>query len=470
MSTDLRRQLPQIEQWLSSELGVALANEFCRTELIDVMRADLADVRTRISAGATELPPFTGEPCQNRLRAALVALRTDSLRQTINATGIVIHTNLGRAPLADAAIAAIAATANGYSNLEFDLDSGKRGSRYQHVESLLTRLTGAEGALVVNNCAAAVLLVIAEFARGGEVLVSRGELIEIGGSFRVPDVIAQSGAQLVEVGTTNKTKLADFERAMTERTRAVLSTHPSNFRIIGFTEKPTLEQLAAFAHRQGILCLEDLGSGSLLPLQVGNEPPEPTAQESLRAGVDVVAFSGDKMLGGPQAGIILGRGELIKRLKRNPLLRALRIDKLSLAALVATLRQYLPPHDPRQQIPVLRMLSAERDEIAKRARALLRPLRRISGVSAELVDDVSYAGGGALPMQEIPSVAIRVAVAGLDATTFAARLRHTDPPVIARISGEALQFDLRTVPEREVKPMLAAIQQAALSTGGQALA
>lgn len=460
MSTNLRRQLPQIEQWLSSEVGTALASEFSRVELLEVMRADLASLRAGLAAGADRLPAFTGVECLNRLRAVLVAQRTDSLRQTINATGIVVHTNLGRAPLADAALAAIAKTASGYSNLEFDLETGKRGSRYQHLESLLTRLTGAEAALAVNNCAAAVLLMIAEFARGGEVIVSRGELIEIGGSFRIPDVVAQSGAQLVEVGTTNKTRLADFERALTERTRAVLSTHPSNFRIVGFTEKPGLDELAAFAHRHGLLCLEDLGSGSLLPITVGEAAPEPTAQDSIRAGVDVVTFSGDKMLGGPQAGIVLGRAELIKRLKRNPLLRALRIDKLSLAALVATLRQYLPPHDPRREIPVLRMLSADKDEITRRARKALRPLRQIPGVAAELVDDVSYAGGGALPMSEIPSTAIRVTVAGVAAGELATRLRRTDPPVVARISGDALQLDLRTVPEREIKELLGAIRQA----------
>jgi L-seryl-tRNA(Ser) seleniumtransferase len=460
MAKDLLRQLPQIDQWLSSTTGITLAGEFSRAETADVMRAFLGALRAELLNGADQLPAFDGPDVLQRLRADLLAQRTDSLRRTINATGIIIHTNLGRAPLADAALAAIAETARGYANLEFDLDTGKRGSRYQHVESLLTRLTGADAALVVNNCAAAVMLVLAEFARGAEVLVSRGELVEIGGSFRIPDVIAQSGAQMIEVGTTNKTRVADFERALTERTRIVLSTHPSNYRIVGFTARPRLGELAEFAHANGLLLVEDLGSGSLVPQRVGDAEPEPTVQASIAAGVDIVTFSGDKMLGGPQAGIVLGRAELIRKVRKNPLLRALRIDKLSLAALVATLRLYLPPNDPLESVPVLRMINADQSAIARRARHLLRRLREIPGINAELAEDVSYAGGGALPMDAIPTTVIRLRFAGSDVPALAARLRHTHPPVIGRISDDALLLDLRTVPDRETADLIAAIRQA----------
>jgi L-seryl-tRNA(Ser) seleniumtransferase len=394
------------------------------------------------------------------LRADLLKGRISSFRRTINATGIIIHTNLGRAPLADEAIAAIGDTASGYSNLELDLGTGKRGSRYEHVESLLTRLTGAEAAVVVNNCAAAVLLALNTVAKDGEAIISRGELIEIGGSFRMPDVIAQSGARMVEVGTTNKTHLKDYADALSEHTRVLLAIHPSNFRVVGFTEKPTLRDLAVLAHDNEALLMEDLGSGSLVELSGPGLSSEPTVQQSIAAGVDLLTFSGDKMLGGPQAGILLGRSGLIDSIKRNPLCRALRIDKLSLAALAATLRLYLPPNDPQERVPVLRMINEDQASVGRRAAKLLRQLKKIPGLAGVVKDDVSYSGGGSLPMDEIPTKVIEIRAEKLTATELAERLRATETPVIGRIADDVLHLDLRTVLARELSDLTAALEQA----------
>jgi L-seryl-tRNA(Ser) seleniumtransferase len=463
MSKDLLKKLPAIDKWLASTGGQILCAEFSHTEVADVMRAHLTRLRKALSNGGAELPElpeFESAEYSERLRADLVKGRTSSLRRTINATGIIIHTNLGRAPLADEAIAAIAETANGYSNLELDLESGKRGSRYQHIESLLTRLTGAPAALVVNNCAAAVLLALSTVARDGEAIISRGELVEIGGSFRMPDVIAQSGARMVEVGTTNKTHLNDYESALSESTRVLLAIHPSNFRVVGFTEKPGLGELARLAHDNNALLVEDLGSGSLIDLSTTGLSAEPTVQASLKAGVDLVTFSGDKLLGGPQAGIILGRADLISAIRRNPLTRALRIDKLSLAALGATLRLYLPPNDPKAQVPVLRMISEDAAEVGRRATKLLRQLKKIPGVDGAIVDDISYSGGGALPMDEIPTRVVQLRAENLTAAELAERLRSGDTPVIGRIADDVLHLDLRTVLARDLPDLVAAVEQA----------
>lgn len=460
MSKDLLKKLPAIDKWLASLGGQSLCAEFSHVEVADVMRAHLTKLRSALTNGGAEVPEFESPEYCMLLRADLLKGRISSFRRTINATGIIIHTNLGRAPLADEAIAAIGNTASGYSNLELDLDTGKRGSRYQHVESLLTRLTGAEAAVVVNNCAAAVMLALSSVAKDGEAIISRGELIEIGGSFRMPDVIAQSGARMVEVGTTNKTHLEDYANALTENTRVLLAIHPSNFRIVGFTEKPTLRVLAALAHDNEILLMEDLGSGSLVDLSELGLGSEPTVQDRIAAGVDLLTFSGDKMLGGPQAGIILGRAELIESIKRNPLLRALRIDKLSLAALVATLRLYLPPNDPKRQVPVLRMISEDQASVGRRAAKLLRQLKKIPGLSGVVKDDVSYSGGGALPMDEIPTKVIQIRAERLTAAEFAERLRVSETPVIGRIAEDVLHLDLRTVLSRELSDLAAALEQA----------
>jgi L-seryl-tRNA(Ser) seleniumtransferase len=459
MSEQQLRQIPAVDQLLASDQATTLAREFSRDELVEVLRRRLEELRGDLRKGEGQLPDFDSEEFYQELRTALVSQRQVNLRQTINATGIVIHTNLGRAPLALEALAALVDVASGYSNLEYDLTNGKRGSRYAHVESLLKQLTGAEAALVVNNCAAAVVLALATFAKGGEVIASRGELVEIGGSFRMPDVIAESGATMVEVGTTNKTRLEDYSLAINDKTRLILSTHTSNYRIVGFTGKPSLAELAELAHQRELLLIEDLGSGTLVDLQAPELADEPTVSERLASGVDLITFSGDKLLGGPQAGLLLGRAELINTLKKSPLLRALRIDKLSLAALEATLRLYLPPNDPHVSVPVLNMLGASKADITTRARELAAALSAIDGVNVHIDDGASYAGGGALPATEIPTTLIKLQIAGLEAEEVARRLRACDPPVIARIADDALVFDLRTVLPRQHDALIAAIQK-----------
>ena len=475
----LFRRLPAVDKWLASESGSALSAEFSTEEVTDIMREHLARIRRSLGNGLTELPDFQGPQYQALMRTELLERRLPSLRRAINATGIILHTNLGRAPLAAEAVAAMEAAARGYSNLEFDLETGGRGSRQDHLESLLCRVTGAEAALAVNNCAAAVMLALESFAADGEVIVSRGELVEIGGSFRMPDVIAKSGARMVEVGTTNKTRLEDYAAALSDKTRIVLAVHPSNFRIVGFSSRPALKELASLAHDNELLCVQDLGSGALAQIEPVASMTGQTVQGSLAAGVDLVTFSGDKLLGGPQAGLIAGRAELIDAVKRNPLARALRIDKLSLAALAATLRLHLPPNDPVEEIPVLRMLSESGSSVAKRARRLLARLREIPGVDADIVDDVAYSGGGALPMVDLPTKTVHVSVggnsvdgrgsdgtsadsrsvAGLDAGTLARRLRELDPPVIARVARGRLVLDPRTMLPGDTGDLLRAIRQ-----------
>jgi L-seryl-tRNA(Ser) seleniumtransferase len=336
MSRELLRRLPAVDAWLASEQGAALIAEYSRAEVVEVMRSHLARIRGRLANDGGELPDLASDEYTSLLRADLLERRTIGLKPVINATGIVIHTNLGRAPLAPEAIEAMVQVSRGYSNLEYDLDGGQRGSRNARVAELLSRLTRAEAALVVNNCAAAVLLALRALAAFGEVVVSRGELIEIGGSFRMPDVIAQSGAKMVEVGTTNRTTITDYRDALTEQTRVLLMSHPSNYRIVGFTARPEPAELAALAKERGLALVHDLGSGSLVRLEALGAA-EPTVAECIGAGADVVTFSGDKLLGGPQAGIAVGRADLIDKLGKHPLARAFRIDKLSLAALAATL-------------------------------------------------------------------------------------------------------------------------------------
>ena len=459
-SRALFRQLPAIGKWLVSESGAALSAEFSAAEVAEVMREQLARIRRGLGNGLTELPDFQGRRYLAEMRSALLERRRQSLRRAINATGIILHTNLGRAPLAAEAVEAMRAVAGGYSNLEFDLDSDGRGSRQDHVESLLRRVTGAEASLAVNNCAAAVLLALQSFAAGREVIVSRGELVEIGGSFRMPDIIARSGARMVEVGTTNKTRLEDYAAALSERTRIVLAVHPSNFRVVGFTAKPELKELARFAHDNDLLCVQDLGSGALAQIEPIASMTGDTVQAGLAAGVDMVTFSGDKLLGGPQAGLIVGRGEFVDTIKRNPLARALRIDKLSLAALAATLRLYLPPNDPLERIPILRMFGEPASSVAARARRLLERLREIDGVDAAIGDDAAYSGGGALPMVELPTTTIRLAAAGMSAATLARRLRQQRPPVIARLSGDRLVLDPRTMLPGDSEDLLNAFRRA----------
>jgi L-seryl-tRNA(Ser) seleniumtransferase len=405
-------------------------------------RAALEAARAAIRAGEA-----AGDPVESAL-AELRRARTPSLRRVLNATGVIVHTNLGRAPLPAASLDRIAAVGGGYSNLELDLETGRRGSRQEHLVDLLRRVTGAEAALVVNNCAAAVLLALAALAEGREVLVSRGELIEIGDGFRIPDVLARSGARLVEVGTTNRTRVGDYERALRPETGAILRVHQSNFRVVGFTELPSLSDLAAVASSHGVPLVDDLGSGALL--DVGDEP---TAAASLAAGADLVCFSGDKLLGGPQAGIVVGRADLVERLRRHPLQRALRADKLSLAALEGLLALCLDPVRARAEIPVLRMLDEDPGAVHARA-ARLAEL-----VGGEVEETVARVGGGALPLAELPSFACAVEEA------LATPLRLGEPAVVGVVRDGRLLLDARTLRDDEVDEVAAAVGAARAAAG-----
>ena len=422
------RDLPSVDE-LARGVDDPLAVEAAR-QVVD-------EARAAIHAG--------GDPgdLQARLARELESLRRARLRRTINATGVVVHTNLGRAPLAEEALDQVVRTARGYSNLEYDLDSGARGSRQDHVAGILRRLTGAEAALVVNNNAAAVMLALAALAEAREVLVSRGELIEIGDGFRIPDVLARSGAILREVGTTNRTRAADYDRAIGPETALLLRVHQSNFRVLGFTEQPTVRELAAVARRHELPLVDDLGSGAFFPFE-----DEPSARDSLAAGADLACFSGDKLLGGPQAGVIVGRADLVEKLRRHPLQRALRADKLTLAALEGTLRLYLDPERAAREIPVLRMLG---DDLgAVRARA-----ERLAGlVGGEVEDTVGRVGGGALPLAELPSFACAVE------EELARPLRSGEPPVVGVVRDGRLLLDCRTLADAEVEEVAAAVAAA----------
>ncbi len=401
---------------------------------VEAARAVLARAREEIRAGAE--PGDLG----SRLRTELDAARRPTLRRVLNATGVILHTNLGRAPLAAVALEHALEAGRGYSNLEYDLDEGTRGSRQDHVAAILRRLTGAEGALVVNNNAGAMLLALAALAESREVLVSRGELIEIGDGFRIPDVLARSGARLVEVGTTNRTRVADYERAVNEHTALVLRVHQSNFRVVGFAEQPGLEELAGVARRREVPLLDDLGSGAFV-----NIADEPTARMSLSAGADLVCFSGDKLLGGPQAGIVVGRADLVDRLRRHPLHRALRIDKLSLAALEGTLLLYLEPERALRDVPVLRMLNEDAEEVRARAERLA------AEVGGEVEETIGKMGGGALPLANLPSFACAVD------ESLAAPLRDHVPAVVGRVRDGHLLLDCRTLDDAEAAEVAAAV-------------
>jgi L-seryl-tRNA(Ser) seleniumtransferase len=417
------RDLPSVDRMLADERLCHEPHELA----VMAARSALEHAREEIAAGRDP-----GDLVELAL-AHVGAARRPSLRGVINATGVLVHTNLGRAPLPEAALERAREVGRGYSTLEYDVAAGARGSRQDHLAVMLRRLTGAEAALVVNNNAAAVMLALAALAEGCEVLVSRGELIEIGDGFRIPEVLARSGSQLVEVGTTNRTRAADYERAIGPGTAAILRVHQSNFRVVGFTEQPRVAELAEIAHRHELPLVDDLGSGALL--DVGDEP---TAQSSLRAGADLVCFSGDKLLGGPQAGIVVGRADLIERLRRHPLQRALRADKLTLAALEGTLTLYLDPARARAEIPVLRML----DEPADAVRARAERLAELTG--GEVEGTVARVGGGALPLAELPSYACALDEA------LAEPLRLGEPPVIGVVRDGRLLLDCRALSDADV--------------------
>ena len=428
------RDLPSVDELAGDE---RLASAAPRSLLVSAVRSALARAREEIQAGADP-----GD-LVDRVELELANAEAARLRRAINATGVIVHTNLGRAPLAQKALDRVSEVAGGYSNLEYDLGEGGRGSRQDHVAPILRRLTGAEAALVVNNNAAAVLLALAALAEGREVIVSRGELIEIGDGFRIPDVLARSGARLREVGTTNRTRASDYERAIGPETAVLLRVHQSNFRLVGFTEQPRLDELVRVGRAHGLAVVDDLGSGVLVQLE-----DEPSARDALAAGADLVCFSGDKLLGGPQAGIVVGRGELVERLRRHPLQRALRADKLTLAALEATLALYLDPKRAMEEIPVLRMLGEPVAAVRARAERLA------SLVGGEVEQTVGRVGGGALPLAELPSFACAVE------EELAAPLRGAETPVIALVRDGRCLLDCRTIADTEVDEVAAAVAAA----------
>jgi L-seryl-tRNA(Ser) seleniumtransferase len=445
------RSLPSVDRLLA-EPGVKAAIAELGNEVVTTaLRDELAQRRAAIGGGA-------GAPDAESIAAAAVdrayaALRA-SLKPVINATGVIIHTNLGRAPLAASAIAAMAAVNRGYSNLEYDLDAGERGSRYAHVEALLRRLTAAEAAIAVNNNAAALLLALSALTRDREVILSRGQLVEIGGGFRIPDVMRQSGADLVEVGTTNRTYLADYAAAVTERTAAAMRVHTSNFKISGFTASASLEELTGLARERGLLLLDDIGSGCLLDTRAYGLAAEPTPQASIAAGADLVLFSGDKLLGGPQAGIVVGRAPLIDRLRRHPLARALRLDKGTIAALNATLIHYVKG-DAVDQVPVWQMIATPAATVRRRAG---RWARALGGAAVE--PGRSMIGGGSLPEEGVPTHLLALRPSAIAVEELARRLRSGTPAVVGRIEHDALLLDPRTVQPDEEQPLLDAVRRA----------
>jgi L-seryl-tRNA(Ser) seleniumtransferase len=457
---DPRRLVPSVDQLLTRPELLALVAAHGRPAVLAQLRAALHEIRDRAAGGESTVEEAV-ERIHSHVALRLAAADRPSLRRVINATGVVVHTNLGRAPLAARAAERVAEVARAYSNLEYDLETGDRGNREVHAEGRLRELLGAESTVVVNNCAAAVLLAVNTLAEGKEVLVSRGELVEIGGSFRIPDVLGKGGARLREVGTTNRTRLADYQAALSAETGLVLKVHPSNFRVVGFTEEAPLADLARLARTAGIPLVLDQGHGLLesLPAPLHDEAP---AREALAAGVDAVCFSGDKLLGGPQAGLVGGRRAILERMRRNPLYRALRVDKMTLAALDATLVEHAAGR-AATTVPVLRMIGAPLETLRERAQRLRDAVSSLApSLVVSLVDGDSAVGGGAAPLAGVPTVALAIDPGPRGPDRFAAALREASPPVVVRVSGARVLVDLRTVDPEEEDPLRDALAEAAL--------
>jgi L-seryl-tRNA(Ser) seleniumtransferase len=457
------RDIPSIEQLRQRESVRSLERTHGHRAVVDALRAETEAMRRRVAEGTA--PPEVARAIEDALPARLDETTAASLRPVINATGVILHTNLGRAPLAAAAIARIASLSNGYTNLEYDIARGARGHRDVHAERLVCRITGAASAVVVNNNAAATLLTLAALAAGREVLVSRGELVEIGGGFRIPDVMAQSGARLREVGTTNRTRIADYAAAISDRTGLILRVHPSNFRIQGFTERPSLESLVELGRRFDVPVADDVGSGYVrLDEDVPALRNEPDVRATIAAGADVVMFSGDKLLGGPQCGVIAGSEAAVAGIRRHPLMRALRVDKLTLAALEATLAEYAAGR-ASQSVPVARMIGMTPEEIGQRADALAARLIA-AGLDAAVIDGVSTIGGGSAPGSALPTRVVVLSCPGQSADAIEAALRAQSPAVIARIEGDRVLLDLRTVRPDQDELLLIRVLAATTPTPG----
>jgi len=454
------RSLPSIDALLEHEEVRAWTQALPRTLVIAALRAAVEQIRGAIRSGKIDRPVEITD-LLGIAEEELTRRATPSLRRVINATGIVLHTGLGRAPLCEAAVDAIVETASGYCNLEYDLQAGGRGRRVSHVVQTLAQITGAQSATVMNNNAAATLLILTALAKDREVIVSRGQLIEIGGSYRLPDVMAASGAVLCEVGTTNRTRIGDYESEINDRTAILMCVHTSNFRVVGFTEETPLDEMVTLARRFDLLAVHDLGSGAMFDLTDHGLPAEPYVRRSIHIGADLVCFSGDKLLGGPQCGVIVGRADLIRRIESNPLMRTHRVGKLTLAALEATLRHYVDPQDAMTNIPGLSMLAASTDTLAQRANELSQRLENtLPDEHFYVCSDVAYAGGGSLPAKALDTVVVQWRPSCLGADAALKALRDSEVPVIARIRDEAVCFDLRTTPPRDFDDLVAGVTSA----------
>lgn len=457
--TDVLKKIPKVDKLLADERLGEFVKKGLRDVVLDCARNVLGRIRKDVLDGKIDSVPNDDEIARE-IRDRVEAAFSYSLKPVINATGVVLHTNFGRAPLSKAALENILRISSGYSNLEYDLTSGERGRRYVHVEELLCKLCGSEAALVVNNNAAAVMLALKSLAAGREVIVSRGELIEIGGSFRMPEIMAQSGAVLVEVGTTNRTHLSDYERAIGENAAMILKVHPSNYRIVGFTAACSTVELANLAHARNLVFMEDLGSGCLVDMSQYGLYGEPTVKSVIDLGVDIVTFSGDKLLGGPQMGIIVGKKKFLEQMQKHPLLRAIRVGKLSLAALEATLKLYISGE--LMQIPSLKMVAQDIKELKRRANKIARTLKKLLGGRAEIWTSPSSSrvGGGSFPQAELASFVVAVKPRNLSADELMKRLATGDVPVVARIQDDALLIDLRTVFLKQEKTLVESMRRA----------
>jgi len=462
---ELFQKIPSVDRLLNSPAVGELLLQYPRRVVLKAVHQVLEGIRNAIKSGQGFDEPLSLETVSHRVSERAASLDRPSLKPVINATGIVVHTNLGRSILAERVLKKFKPLAGGYSNLEYDLQKGERGSRYVHVEELLKDITGAEAGTVVNNNAAAVLVALDTLAKGREVVVSRGQLVEIGGSFRIPEVMKRSGAKMVEVGTTNKTHLRDYEEVLGPDTALLLKVHKSNYHLIGFTEDVDTVELVALAHRRGIPVMEDLGSGCFVDFSKYGLIKEPTVQDVLGQGVDLVTFSGDKLLGGPQAGILLGKKALVEAVRKNQLSRALRIDKLTLLALEETLRIYRDEPTAVKEIPTLQMILAPYEQLKSKARRLRRSIGNIDphSFTLQITDGSSKVGGGALPLLVIPTCLITLVPGRLSANRMEQKLRDYDPPIIARVEKDQVLLDVRTIQDSELKTVAAAIQGMALS-------
>ena len=457
----LYRSIPKVDVLLESQTIQEMIERYSRDSVMEAIRAEMDNLRAFIG-GCDEEDKAQEQIALlvSHIGDAVEKMHTPNMKKVINGTGTILHTNLGRAPISREHMKKAFDIVTGYSNLEYNLEEGRRGERYSHFEKLLCKITGAEAAMAVNNNASSVLLILSSLAKGGEVIVSRGELIEIGGKFRIPDVMTQSGATLVEVGTTNKTHVSDYEENITEETKALLKVHTSNYKIVGFTESVGIDEMMPIAKEHGIPVIEDLGSGVLIDLSKYGLTYEPTVQESVAKGADVVCFSGDKLFGGPQAGIIVGKKKYIDMMKKNQLTRALIIDKFTAAALELVLQEYLSEEQAVQHIPVLRMITEPLDEVARRARSLARTIRSTDlPAKVDVVSCESQIGGGSLPMERIPSMAVAIHPKHESVAALEDQMRHLTVPMIPRTVNDTIMLDVRTVETEDFKLIAAELQE-----------